>query len=331
MRTKIVYVLVSQESDYYYEMFLLSHYSLRLHHPKGDAEVVLVMDTDTHQRLVDKKASVLDDVTPVVVSIPEEYNVMQRSRYIKTSLRQRVEGDFLFIDSDTIICEKLNEIDRKKSHIAALPESVSHGWEKQFRSIGLEAMSQKPFYNSGVILVKDCSQAMGLFKEWHKQWKISAQQGINYDQPSLCLANALSNSPIEELPVEWNYSLERASTDTYPKAKVFHYFNYTQGMFRIMLMKRIRDFGTDGPVIKSIAQKPLSIGRAAFIINDTNAYAYIYSDMLHVFETNPPLFKFCIRLSKLMMKPIKLLSKIKRLLCSHIKSIYYGKYIYLVR
>ena len=38
MRTKIVYVLVSQETDYYYEMLQLSLYSLRLYHPNDVVE-----------------------------------------------------------------------------------------------------------------------------------------------------------------------------------------------------------------------------------------------------------------------------------------------------
>ena len=123
MRTKIVYVLVSQETDYYYEMLLLSLYSLLLYHPKGDAEVEVVMDEDTHQRLVGKKAEMLNDVTPIVVSIPPEYTVMQRSRYLKTQLRQLVKGDFLFLDCDTLICDRLDDVDNIKANVAMVSDA----------------------------------------------------------------------------------------------------------------------------------------------------------------------------------------------------------------
>ena len=46
-----------------------------------------------------------------VVNVPEHYNKVQTSRYLKTSLRQTVEGDFLFIDSDTIITDSLADAD----------------------------------------------------------------------------------------------------------------------------------------------------------------------------------------------------------------------------
>ena len=93
MRTKIVYVLVSQESDYYYEMALLSLYSLRLHHPKDVVQIV--MDEDTHQRLTAMESPILSSATPIVVSIPERFTVMQRSRYLKTKLTEIIEGDLL--------------------------------------------------------------------------------------------------------------------------------------------------------------------------------------------------------------------------------------------
>lgn len=315
MRTKIVYVLVSQESDYYYEMFLLSHYSLRLYHPKGDAEVVLVMDTDTHQRLVDEKVPILDDVTLVVVDIPEEYTKMQRSRYLKTTLRKRVNGDFLFIDTDTIICDKLDDIDEVKADIAAIAEGkegLSDFWYANFQKADMEHYSDKPFYNSGVMYVKDCVISFRIYEDWHLQWKKSIQYEMNYDQPSLCWANAKANYPMKELSVIWNCSLERASTKVFVKAKIFHYFNNTKGTLRSMLMERIRENGVNDSIVRKIAQNPLTIGRAAFLIKDDQIENYLYSEMLNIYDSTPPLFNFYIQLSHILTKPIRIFSKIKQ-------------------
>ena len=49
MKTKIVYVLVSSETDLYLEQAWLSLYSLRLHNP--NAHVVILMDDYTEHSL----------------------------------------------------------------------------------------------------------------------------------------------------------------------------------------------------------------------------------------------------------------------------------------
>lgn len=53
MKTKIVYVLVSDEKDLYLEQAWLSVYSLRLHNPT--AYVVVLMDDNTERSLVGKQ------------------------------------------------------------------------------------------------------------------------------------------------------------------------------------------------------------------------------------------------------------------------------------
>ena len=103
MKTKIVYVLVSQESDFYYEMLLLSLHSLRLYHSREDTEVVVVMDQDTHTRLQEMRATLLKEITPLPVDVPSDYSIKQRSRYLKTNLRELLRGDFLYLDTDTVL------------------------------------------------------------------------------------------------------------------------------------------------------------------------------------------------------------------------------------
>ena len=109
MKTKIVYVLTSSKEDTYLEQTLISVYSARLHNPYAD--ILVVTDNATANTIKGGRAEIkkyLSDI--VVVDIPAEYNNMQKSRYIKTNLRKFVEGDFLYIDSDTVIAESLAEI-----------------------------------------------------------------------------------------------------------------------------------------------------------------------------------------------------------------------------
>ena len=110
MKTKIVYAVVSDEKDVYLEEVFLSTYSLRLHNP--DAFVELVVDSKTDATIKGDRERMLKYIDKkTVVNVPEHYNKVQTSRYLKTSLRQTVEGDFLFIDSDTIITDSLADAD----------------------------------------------------------------------------------------------------------------------------------------------------------------------------------------------------------------------------
>ena len=49
MKTKIIYVLVSNENDCYLEQALVSIYSLRLYNP--DANLLLLVDEETSRTL----------------------------------------------------------------------------------------------------------------------------------------------------------------------------------------------------------------------------------------------------------------------------------------
>lgn len=133
MKTKIIYVLVSNENDCYLEQALVSIYSLRLYNP--DANLLLLVDEETSRTLENGiRKLILNYVSKlVIVDVPFHYSKQQKSRYIKTSLRSQVIGDFLFIDCDTIINEELKDIDNLSCEIAAVPDchlSIKYSWMK---------------------------------------------------------------------------------------------------------------------------------------------------------------------------------------------------------
>ncbi len=315
MRTKIVYVLVSQESDYYYEMFLLSHYSLRLHHPKGDAEVVLVMDTDTHQRLVDKNAPVLADVTPVVVSIPEEYTIMQRSRYLKTSLRQRVEGDFLFLDTDTLVCEKLDDTDSFDVDIAMVADlhclhEIGLSTIERCKQAGFsQSENYHFFFNSGVFFCRQKPSIELFFRKWHEYWKQSLQRGVYYDQPAMWAANYAMGAPVQEISGIWNsQTLCPAYTAYISQTKILHYFvSINRSILQKYLFEHIKTTGTVSGSTAQIARHPRTTGISVFSssMNDERTLDYLFSDLLHVYDYTPPLYRFLVKISHILVKPIR--------------------------
>lgn len=232
MKTKIVYVLASNANDYYLEQALVSIFSLRLYNPS--AEVLLVVDEDTKKTLEEEnRKRIFKYITDViVVHVPSQYSNMQKSRYIKTSLRKYVSGDFLFIDTDTIITAELNEIDNVAADLASVPDChllIKFNWmKKSIRNWSSKFdwhFSEDSYYfNSGVLLVRDTDDATQLFEYWHEVWKQFAAQGINYDQPSLAKANELVGFKISKLDDIWNCQINANGLPYLMDAKVIHYF-----------------------------------------------------------------------------------------------------------
>ena len=87
MKTKIVYVVVSSPDDIYLEQAYISMYSLKYFMP--DAYIVMLTDKITSMTLVEKRkeeVKYVDDMVVIDYDV-NEYNAQQRSRQLKTNIR----------------------------------------------------------------------------------------------------------------------------------------------------------------------------------------------------------------------------------------------------
>ena len=109
MKTPIVYTLISSEKDYFLEELWVSLYSLRQFHPEVTVNVLVDESTKKYMERFPKLCDMITNI--VVVLVPENYNAKQRSRVIKTTVRNVIDGAYLFIDTDTVICKPLDDID----------------------------------------------------------------------------------------------------------------------------------------------------------------------------------------------------------------------------
>lgn len=236
MNTKIVYSIVSDSSDIFLEQLLVSLFSLRQHNQ--DAVVTIVMDKDTKEGIVGGRAEFerfIDEL--IVVDVPDEYSKKMRSRFIKTQLRNNVTGDFLFIDSDTVITCSLGEIDDiikqgadiymvldehkkySRSNSPHLEKLKTIGWDYLYKS-------HSQYYNSGVILMKDNETTREFCKSWYNNWLFECSKGLVYDQPALFYTFSTNKSvKIYELPGEWNCQINRDCVKYLANSKIIHYFN----------------------------------------------------------------------------------------------------------
>lgn len=318
MMTSVVYVLTSDVSDYYYEQTLLSACSLRFYNP--DATIIVVADHLTYSSLEASRSGLDKYVNQIIcVQAPEDFSKMQRSRYLKTNLRSFVDGDYLFIDSDTIICDSLGGIDSFKCEMGAvadindsLPLLHDQTVIARCEAAGFNNLEGQPYFNSGVMFVKDTPNTHLFYKEWFENWKSSVAKGIAYDQPALCQTNVQLGKPIQELPGVWNCQFKMGGYPYLRDAKIMHYYS-NNGESQLspqleMLFSKIKASGLIDEGIMNLVSNPKTLFYSFLDMNKDCLFGYLTSSLLHTYYTSPFFFKLFERMSVIFMGLKSLLS-----------------------
>lgn len=229
MKTKIVYVLTSSENDIYLEQAYISMYSLKYYNPS--ANITLLTDkltADTFLGLRKNMTRYADEI--VVADLDESLNGQKRSRQLKTSVRNRIEGDFLFVDCDTVIVKELSEIDSIDADIAACRDTHSIFLDNPHRELclkdghllGWPINSEEDYFNSGVIYVKDLPMAHEFYRRWNENLCLGYSKRVFMDQPSLAKTNYEMGHVIKHLDDVWNCEL-KFGIRYLKDAKIVHY------------------------------------------------------------------------------------------------------------
>ncbi len=235
METKIVYVLVSTEKDIYLEQAYVSMFSVKYYMPQSN--IVLITDNQTYnsiQQNVCRKlfSQYVDEFIPVDLS--SEYNNVERSRWLKTNIRALVKGKFLFLDTDTIVCSSLSEVDEWDFHIGAVLDlHIPFGYhplrDKKKTLIkkmyGVDVPNDVNYYNSGVLFVNDTQEAYNFFDKWHCNWENGRHVENGYrDQQSLMKTEYDFNNFITPISGDYNCQVS-VSIQFLFTAKIMHFFN----------------------------------------------------------------------------------------------------------
>ena len=265
MKTKIVYSLVSDSRDHFLEQLLISSYSVKQHNP--DAHITLVTDNISNAEITGDRVNALKYIDEKIVVQTPELGKKSRSRWLKTSIRQIVKGDYLFIDTDTIITKSISEVDSLDIIIGAvldrhLPIDKNQRGDdiiKQCKKSGWEPKEKDFLYfNSGVMLVKDCPEAHNLYNKWHDIWQHSYEHGIDIDQPALGLANRQAGYLIKEIDGTWNCQVLGNGLKYMHNAYILHYYN-TDSRTNLL----------SNPFIFSSRAFQKQIAKDKFILSDT--------------------------------------------------------------
>jgi lipopolysaccharide biosynthesis glycosyltransferase len=216
MKTKVVYVVVSSPADVYLEQAYVSMYSLKYYMP--DAYIVLLTDYETSESFegVRKEEIKYADEVKVVDYRGTKFNAQQRSRQLKTSIRQLIKGDFLYIDCDTIVTRCLDEIDSIDALIAACRDSHCEFIDNPYRDMNLKwggqlgwpITQETQFFNGGVTYVKDVPEAYEFYHHWNENLTNGYKMNVFQDQPTFAKTNYEMNHIVQQLPDEWNCELK---------------------------------------------------------------------------------------------------------------------------
>lgn len=226
---KILYVLVSSEADYYYEQALISMMSAK--HQMPNCFISLLTDRETDNSLKESRNLINEYVSEKkVIDLDKSLSPMQKSRWLKTSMRNFIEGDFLYVDVDTVFS---GEIDKKlfTDDIMGVPDGncplKSHPmkWfiESNLKQANFDN-SLKYHINSGVLFFKDTPLAHSFANHWHKRWIETCKKNIYIDQTALHQAIIDSGNVLKILPSCINAQFGR-NLNTLANGIILHYYS----------------------------------------------------------------------------------------------------------
>lgn len=228
---KYLYILVDSESGFYTKQTYVSMLSLK--HVSPNAQISLLVDDETDINNKSSFFAQLKQIANEYKSIPLDKSIppVAKSRFLKTTMRQNIEGDFLYIDSDTIWANPIQEADFSFDIMGVLDQHVTFS-KKKSKEAFIKLFTETDcfpeteyFINGGVLFSRDSDFSKSFFEQWHEKWIQTSKSGIFVDQPSLnYVISKKINNKYFLLPGEYNCQISN-SWDFFFKAKIIHYFS----------------------------------------------------------------------------------------------------------
>ena len=206
-------------------------------HP--DARLVLLTDEPTPAR-VRQSCPRLLDLFDRVVSVPLSYpEPRTRSFYIKTRMRDLIDGDFVFLDTDTLPVRPFGDVFGKAWDVAAVQDRNHHcpvrpvrpHWEApRLTRLGWD-VRLRWYFNTGVLFWRDTPAARRLGAAWHARWLEELAKLDDFDQLAFNVAAHDTATDVLELPPAYN-----AMVTVHPVhargARVYHFFTVNPDAWR---------------------------------------------------------------------------------------------------
>lgn len=284
---KFVYILISGENDFLTEQAFLSMHSLKKHNP--NAFITLVSDKETLESLTGGRERIKEYVNEYITKdLPSELTPVQKNRFLKTSLRKIVKGDFLYLDNDTIIIDKLDELNHLECEFGAVLDHnspvINHNGQVKLylKKTGKQFWNYNKYFNGGILFAKDTPKTSKLFEDWHKLWNEERVKfGLSFDQPSFAQSNVANGCLIEELDGAYNCQMTQKEAVPYLfNAKIIHYYASSDSAAFFPLTKpevllKIRQNGVTEEIEKIINCPQVAYLENSIILGGENLVFYL--------------------------------------------------------
>ena len=198
-----------------------------------------------------------------------------------------MDGSFLYIDCDTIICDDLSSVENEPFETAGVLDGHCMLDEHIHRKYFLQRDKKLGFHgtaasncniNGGLVLAKEGDQQKELFRQWNEIWKYSAyEKKDKHDQSALNEANYRTGLKMGHLDGKWNCQPSHGGLAFLKDAKIIHYYssefsgkNYIP-YYKLAdkaLQNRIKEEGTIPEDIKEMIADPKFQFNSVHLIND---------------------------------------------------------------
>lgn len=202
-RPHFVYILIATAENHYAEMAAVSVATLRATNP--NARITVLTDSETANLRTPAMDYLRSLVADWIVRDREFDTPFLQSRHFKLSSRKLIEGDFIFLDSDTLIARDLTRLARYKDEFSAVRDysgprqsmrdfAASKGWAVP-----------EPYFNSGVFSVRDTPAMHRVFDDAHAIWSEAYKEGVGWDQlPFNAAFDRAKDVRINWIPASYN-------------------------------------------------------------------------------------------------------------------------------
>lgn len=282
---KFVYILICNDDNFFAEQTLVSMFSLRYYNPK--ANIVLIVDQDTSLYLNKSNNKIFDYIDDIIIAtVPNELSPKKKSRFLKTSLRLLIDGDYIYLDCDTIICGSLHEMLSMNCQMGAVIDN--HGLLDNFQFYDYMNKTHNRYikfcnyFNTGILFVKDTPLTREFYKDWHNHFLKDMQRfDYDFDQPSCNIINH-KYEIIQKLDDKFNFQLITPSIGEHrvEKALIIHYFTSIECL---NMFFPFREFY----FIKKIRNKGINEEMKAIILNSKD---FIYSMSCYLDEREKQIY-----------------------------------------
>jgi len=231
-------------------MAWLSATSVRLQQP--DARIVVVIEglsPDGARAVAQRFEQLADDIR---VQPSDEPTPVGKSRLHKMKLREYLQGDFVYLDSDTLAVAPLSRIMDATGEVAAAMDfnhSASSTWfpkefEEAFRDLGWEYPLRR-YVNAGVILMRDRPAVYACCEEWVRRFHASSVMPHVWDQATFNSAIAATGVPFSVLEPGYNAMVVKQKVP-FKDSRVLHFFGSAdeqRGTLMEHLLKHLAETG----------------------------------------------------------------------------------------